>query len=158
MELTKNAKINRQKLNRFLDSLKVRTSEELNERKRIGEKYISVENNFLTIKDTATQVVFSSNPSRVYRESHLSVKPQTKYIDPQEDEQPKYIPASKYPLPMSPMQYKPAQKCKNASRLLNLSKLRSQRSRSVSHVDTKKDVSKVPFTGFSVEKIDTNVY
>lgn len=154
--MTKNVQINRKKLGRFLESLKVRTSEELNERKRIGEEYVFVENNYLTIKENASHAVFSNNHTRVIREPLDSLRNQSRSVLNNEEEHPKYIPASKYPLPMYPMQYKPAQKCKNASRLLNLSKLRPQRSRSASAAPIKREVPKVSFPGFTVEKIDVD--
>lgn len=152
--MTKNVQINRKKLGRFLESLKVRTSEELNERKRIGENYVIIENNYLTIKDNASQAIFSNNPTRIIREPLCTLKTQSRSTLSNEEDQPKYIPASKYPLPMSPMQYKPPQKCTNASRLLNLSKLRPQRSRSASAVPIKKEIPKMSFPDLTVEKID----
>lgn len=155
--MTRNVQINRKKLGRFLESLKVRTSEELNERKRISEEYVFVENNYLTIKDNASRAVFSNNPSRISREPCLPFKTQSKSTLSTEEEKPRYIPASKYPLPMCPMQYKPPQKCSNASRLLNLSKLRPQRSRSASEAMVKKNVRKSPYLGLNVDKIEVPV-
>ena len=155
--MEKNVQINRKKLGRFLDSLKGRTTEELQERKRIGEKYICIESNFLTIKDTTSQVLLDNHLRRT-RDSYLSTKPPETSTITQEEDRPKYIPASKYPLPMSPMQYRPAQKCKNASRLLNLSKLRPQRSHSSCEVENKREMPKMSFPDFTVEKIDFSVY
>ena len=70
-----NVKINTKKLNRFLDSLKIRTTEELNAKKKIGQEYMDIEAEYETVKEIATTAVLAKERSRKYRGSSLSLKP-----------------------------------------------------------------------------------
>lgn len=154
-----NVKINTKKLNRFLDSLKIRTTEELNAKKKIGQEYMDIEAEYETVKEIATTAVLAKERSRKYRGSSLSLKPPDPSFYHNEDPVPKYVPASKYPLPMSPMPFKPSQKSKNASRLFNLSKLRQHRC--YFSTETEKIVNpkhELSFPSLNVEKLDTSIY
>ncbi|OHT12795.1 hypothetical protein TRFO_17259 [Tritrichomonas foetus] len=155
MSKARNVAINRKKLGRFLDSLKTRTSEELQERKRIGEEYIGIENEFKTIRDTATTIIYPKGPSRFHRETHIETKPKHRSLPPTDEmEEPKYIPASKYALPMAPMPFKVARDSKNASRVLNLSRLRPKKPSSEVNVNE----AGPSFPNINIEKLDTTVY
>lgn len=116
--------INRAKMNRFLDSLHVRSIEEAEGRQQVHQDLTTVDDSYKTLRATAQGMLFERESKRRERERPKNVKRRSVPAGIMEDEAPKYVPASKYPLPMQPMHFKPAKKSENPGRILNLSKIR----------------------------------
>lgn len=142
-------------MTKFLNSLRYRATEEMEERKKIKDDLSIVEDDFKLIKTTATQMIFPKVPPRQIQDRSLRSRA-TRSLPIQQDEEPKYIPASKFGLPMSPMPFKAKQTSRNAERILNLSALRPQKNpTSTSSSSTVTSVEQFEFPPIEIHQLDT---
>jgi hypothetical protein len=119
--------INRKKMHRFLDSLGVRTTDEMVDRRRMLDELDRADSAYKVIMDTATALVFprSQHHGRHTTFTQCSTRQTARSRqDSTEYTRPTYVPASKYPLPMRPIQFMPTQDARNAARVMTLSRLR----------------------------------
>jgi hypothetical protein len=147
--------INRKKMQRFLDSLSVRTTDEMTERRRMLDQLDRADSQYQIVRDTATALVFS--PSQHHTRyttftQHSSHQTARSNQEATEVQPPTYIPASKYPLPMRPLQFMPTQDAKNAVRVMTLSRLRSNQPIS-SEIDPALLVVNPPLPNLDIAKI-----
>jgi hypothetical protein len=120
--------LNRKKMKRFLQSLRGRTTEELEERKSALDARDAADDEFVTIKDNVTSQIYPRQPhkSRHTTFSQRSTHARPAIIEESESERPpKYVPASRYALPMKPPPFFPSKDSKNAARIPTLSRLRT---------------------------------
>lgn len=124
-QVSPKVELNRKKMQRFLDSLHVTTRAEIEGRRRFSQELSGANMEFETIRNTASSIVFARE--RTQRPDMSSLRPTIarRHIEEQPEKRPRYIPASKYPLPMQPPQFILKDKGQNASRVMNLSKLRA---------------------------------
>lgn len=122
--------INKKKMQKFLQSLRTTTREEMGERQRVAQLLTEVNLEYRTIKNTASSLVFTKDRT-VRRNGEVPKIVRKSQAQPEfeEESQPKYVPASKYPLPMQPMPFLVKKDSVNAARVLNLSKLRKTATR-----------------------------
>jgi hypothetical protein len=118
--------LNRKKMKRFLQSLRIRTNEELQERKRLIDNLEMAQDRFVNLRSDVTATIF---PRSAYKRRHEMLSgPSTHrtFAVSAEDEpmEPKFLPASRFPLPMKPPPFLPSKESRNAKRILNLSRLR----------------------------------
>ena len=150
--------LNRNKLSRFVDSLKVRTSEEIYERQRIGDEYFAAEQEFQAIRQNVNSVIHPKSYTKrnrpAYTDSRIKQKPIPTFETEYNNDNPKYIPASKYALPMIPIEMKPSNQYKNAARILNLSRLRPKKPYSEVNPDDFLPQQSLP--GVNIEKIEVS--
>lgn len=148
--------INKKKMQKFLQSLRTTTREEMGERQRVAQLLSDVNLEYQTIRNTASSLVFTKDRT-IRRNGDVPkvLRKSQPRPDFEEAEKPKYVPASKYPLPMQPMPFLVKKESVNAARVLNLSKLRKNPNR-----ESEQIVEEVPpstvvddFPQINVEKI-----
>jgi hypothetical protein len=120
-------RLNRKKLHRFLDSLRVHTVEEIHERRRMIDGLAVVQARYEDIREAASATLVSREhyPARYQTfRSHTETAPARTYETAPRETSPLYVPASKFPLPMKPPPFLTKRDSRNASRVLQLSHLR----------------------------------
>jgi hypothetical protein len=118
--------LNRKKMKRFLQSLRVRTTEELEERKRLLENLDMVDNRFKSVRDQVTATIFRRTE---YEPRHEMLSAQSTHRSASVSDngramKPRFRPASRFPLPMKPPPFLPSKGSKNAKRVMNVGRLR----------------------------------
>ena len=124
-QVSPKVELNRKKMQKFLQSLHVTTRAEIEGRRRFSQELSGANMEFETIRNTASSIVFARE--RTQRPDASSMHPTIyrRQIQEQPEKRPRYIPASKYPLPMHSPGFVLKDKGKNAARVMNLSKLRA---------------------------------
>ena len=116
--------LNRKKMKQFLESLQIRTHEEIEGRKKFNDAVTSANSDYQTIRNAVSSLFFSRNrvPSRATCGVHTNSSRRS--MPKERETKPRYIPASRYALPMQIMGFMPRQEGNNAVRIMQLSRLR----------------------------------
>jgi hypothetical protein len=122
--------IDRKKMKKFLESLRVHSVEEIGERIRFVDVLTNANSEFQTVRASAMGAIYPRN-TYTLRHDRLTSRSQMSLVKRQHGPvptvPPKFVPASKYPLPMQPVSLVPKLPSKNPSRILHLSELRPSR-------------------------------
>lgn len=149
-QVSPKVELNRKKMQKFLNSLHVTTRAEIEGRRRFTQELYGANSEFETIRNTASSIVFARDRTQRHDTVGQRQTSSRRAIqDPPPEKRPRYIPASKYPLPMQPPQFVLKDKGKNAARVMNLSKMRATKP-----IHSQIDDNPLPDEGSHIPTID----